>query len=154
MKTIFADGLMEPKNPDGYGCCAFVVYEGDVDGSKTLAQLPPAVASQADCIAWPGDHATNNVCEYRAVRGALKWAVSYAEDEEIELRTDSQLVVQQVVGSWACNKDHLRKLRDDCRNLLKLLPNVRLVWVSRTQNIPADELTRVAYAEARKSRAA
>lgn len=147
MKIIFCDGLMEPHNPDGYGCAAWVAFEGDVDGSRTLAELPPPIASQRGCIARPGDRSTNNVAEYRSVRGALKWAVANAEDEEIEIRADSQLVVRQVSGDWACKADHLRPFRDDCRALLKLLPHARLVWVSRKQNIPADELTRLAYKE-------
>lgn len=147
--TLFADGLTEPTNPNGYGCCAYVVYLGDVDGAKCMADLPPVVAYGHACIARPGEGVTNNICEYRAVRAALKWAVRHAAEAEVELRTDSQLVVRQVFGDWACNADHLRPLRDQCRALLAQLPHCRLVWVSRTKNIPADELTRLAYAEAR-----
>lgn len=155
MKTIFADGLTEPRfSAQKYSCCAFVVFDGDVDGTKTLAELPEPVAKQYACIARPGEASTNHVAEYRAVRAALNWLIAKGEQGEVELRTDSQLVVRQISGAYACNKDHLRTLRDDCRELLKQLPNVRLVWVSREQNIPADELTNIAYAEARRAKAA
>lgn len=155
MKTIFADGLTEPRfSAQKYSCCAFVVFEGDVDGSKPLAELPEPLAAQHACIARPGEDSTNNIAEYRAVRAALNWLVAKDEQGEVELRTDSQLAVRQISGEYACNKDHLRELRDDCRDLLKKLPNVRIVWVSRLQNVPADELTNIAYAEARRSKAA
>lgn len=152
MITIFCDGLTEPRNPDGYGCCAFVAFDGDVSGTRG-AQRPAPLHQAYACIARPGDGITNNICEYRAVRAALKWAVAAIPNEEIIVKTDSQLVVRQVNGDWACNKDHLRVLRDECRALLQRV-NARLVWVARDQNDVADALTRVAYAEARKARAA
>jgi ribonuclease HI len=155
MKTIFCDGLTEPRfSSQKYSCCAFVAFEGDVDGTKPLAELPKPITAQHACIARPGQDSTNNIAEYRAVRAALNWLVAKGEQDEVELRTDSQLVVRQISGAYACNKDHLRVLRDDCRVLLEKLPNVRIVWVAREQNIPADELTNVAYAEARQARAA
>lgn len=155
MKTIFADGLTEPRfSSQKYSCCAFVVFEGDADGTKPLAELPKPITAQHACIARPGEASTNNIAEYRAVRAALNWLIAKGEQGEVELRTDSQLVVRQISGAYACNKDHLRVLRDECRALLQRLPHTRLIWVSREQNVPADELTNLAYAEARRGKAA
>lgn len=149
--TIFADGLCEP-NPGGYGCCAWIAFEGDVAGDADVLR-PPCIASSHGCIGH-GVGMTNNISEYRAVRAALRWAVANMRDAEIELRTDSQLVVRQINGLWACNADHLRDFRDECRALLAQLQNAKIVWVARAQNDVADALTRIAYEGARRKAAA
>lgn len=152
--TIFCDGLTEPVNPNGYGCVAFVAFAGEVSGRK-YANRPEPIHQSYACIARPGMNVTNNVCEYRAVRGALRWLVSNTHKslkdcDEIEIRTDSQLVVKQVAGDWATNADHLRVFRDECRELLKQIKiNTRLIWIPREENDVADALTRVAYKQAR-----
>lgn len=151
--TVFCDGLTEPVNPNGYGCCAFIVFEGEVDG-RVGAVRPEPIHSQHACIARPGDRITNNVCEYRAVRGALNWLVANRHVQikdctEIEIRTDSQLVVNQISGAWATNKEHLRKFRDECAQMVQQLGIVTLKWIPREENDVADALTRIAYAKAR-----
>jgi len=152
--TIFCDGLTEPTNPNGYGCVAFVVFAGEVSGRR-YAERPLPVHQSYACIARPGAGITNNVCEYRAVRGALKWLITNthqaAKDcDEVEIRTDSQLVVKQVAGDWATKADHLRVFRDECRQMLSQIRiPVRLRWIPREENDVADALTRVAYEKAR-----
>lgn len=153
--TIFADGLTEPINPNGYGCCAFVVFEGEVSGRKG-APRPNPIHSQYACIARPGQNVTNNVCEYRSVRAALRWTVENAnkaaKDRHIEIRTDSQLVVNQVLGRWAVKAEHLRIYRDDCAQMVSQLgQRVSLVWIPRHENDVADALTRVAYDKVRQN---
>jgi ribonuclease HI len=152
MKVVaFCDGLTEPTNPDGYGCCAFVVFAGEVSGRRAASRPEPLHACYA-CIARPGDNVTNNICEYRAVRGALRWLIENRHKKlkdctDIEIRTDSQLVVNQVNGKWATNAVHLKVFRDECAQMLKQL-GARLVWIPRDENDVADALTRVAYQQA------
>jgi ribonuclease HI len=152
--VVFADGLTEPTNPNGYGCCAFVVFPQEVSGRKG-AQRPTPIHSSHACIARPGQGVTNNICEYRAVRGALRWLIENTHTklkdcQEVEIRTDSQLVVKQVSGEWATRADHLRVFRDDCRRMLDQLGKVRLTWIPREENDVADALTRLAYERARQ----
>jgi ribonuclease HI len=142
-------------NPDGYGCCAFVVFEGDVSG-RAGAPRPDPIHSQHACIARPGDNVTNNICEYRSVRAALRWVVANvhkaAKDRHVEIRTDSQLVVNQVAGSWLVKAEHLRVFCDDCQQMMaQLKDRVSLVWVRRDENDVADALTRIAYEKARRN---
>lgn len=149
--VVFCDGLTEPINPNGYGCCAFVVFVGDVSGRRGAKRPDPLHAVHA-CIARPGENVTNNICEYRAVRGALRWLIENRHKQlkdctEIEIRTDSQLVVNQVNGRWNVNAQHLRVFRDDCAQMLRQI-GARLVWVPRDENDVADALTRIAYQKA------
>lgn len=136
---IYCDGLCEPTNPGGYGCCAFVVLRG---GEQVHAQYGSIGR---------GPEMTNNVAEYRAVRAALKWLAANQGDETARVMTDSKLVVEQVNGRWDCNSEKLRPLRDECRELMLGMRNVILLWIPRAQNTVADALTRVAYREARRA---
>jgi ribonuclease HI len=145
--TIFCDGLTEPVNPGGYGCCAYIVFEGDVSGEKGAAR-PEPIAQKYGCIGH-GQEITNNIVEYRAAIGALKWALKHAPDAEIELRTDSQLVERQISGCYKCHNEKLMPLLAEARELLAQLPNLKIVWVRREFNDVADALTKLAYIEAR-----
>jgi ribonuclease HI len=147
--TIFCDGLTEPTNPDGFGCCAFIAFEGDVSGTRG-AERPTPLHQAWACIARPGEGITNNVCEYRAVRAALRWLEQYDGEAHADIFTDSNLVVQQVNGAWDCHAKHLIPFRNECQNLLRDLPNASLRWVRRDENDVADALTRIAYEEARR----
>lgn len=136
---IYCDGLCEPTNPGGYGCCAYAVFRNG-----------EAIAKHYGCIG-RGPEMTNNVAEYRAVRGALKWLAANQGDESARVMTDSKLVVEQVNGRWDCNSEKLMPLRDECRTLILGMTNIMLLWIPRAQNEVADALTRVAYREARRA---
>jgi ribonuclease HI len=147
--TIFCDGLCEPRNPGGYGCCAFIVFEGIVSGRAEVLR-PPCVYEQHGCIGH-GPEMTNNVAEYRAVRAALKWLLANAPETLCDVFTDSQLVVEQANGRWNCKAMRLIPLRNECQALLEELPRARLRWVKREENDVADALTRIAYEKARRA---
>jgi ribonuclease HI len=134
---IYCDGLCQPTNPGGYGCCAYAVFRNG-----------ETVVKRYGCIG-RGPEMTNNVAEYRAVLGALKWLSENRGDDSACVMTDSKLVVEQVNGRWACNSEKLRPYRDECRELLRGMSNVMLLWIPRERNEVADALTRVAYRKAR-----
>jgi ribonuclease HI len=145
--TIFCDGSCTPVNPGGYACCAFVAFEGDVSGAAGVNR-PEPIYSQHGCIG-RGDGMTNNIAEYRAVRAALRWVAKFRKDDEVQIFTDSQLVVYQSTGRWECHAEHLKNYQAECAFYLSKLPNATLGWIPRDQNDVADALTRIAYTEAR-----
>ncbi len=67
--------------------------------------------------------ATNNTAEYRAVIHALEKAAELG-CTEVEVFSDSQLVVRQLTGRYAVRKEHLRKLHS---RVLKLAESFRRV---------------------------
>lgn len=78
---------------------------------------------------------TVNVGEYKAVIIALEEALN-RRLEEVEILTDSLLVVNQVRGLWKCRKKHLRPY---CNWVRFLLPCVsirgcELNWIPREEN--------------------
>ncbi len=135
--VFHCDGLCEP-NPGGYACWAFVTT--DSDGRK--------LASDYGCLGH-GPSMTNNIAEYRAVLNALTYAAARGWHDNLLIRTDSQLVVNQIVGEWTCNSAALRPL---CRQaqVLGLQLGALFEWIPRTQNAQADALSRRAYMEARR----
>jgi ribonuclease HI len=46
-------------------------------------------------------------------------AVRKLKPESLEIRGDSQAVINQLTGAWACHPPYLAKLRDRCLELLK-----------------------------------
>lgn len=129
--VIFCDGLCEPINPGGYACWGFVVTRGGFS----------IVAEKSGCVG-NGNGMTNNIAEYNALLNALAWA--FKNEVSVQIKTDSQLVVQQTVGTWKCNKEELRVLRDRCRKGLEMTGST-LQWVPREQNERADQLSRRGY---------
>jgi ribonuclease HI len=83
--------------------------------------------------------ATNNVAEYRALVEGLRKAVDVGIDE-LEVVSDSELVVHQMRGEWKIKKDTLRTLWEEASDLASRIGNVRYTAVRREHNELADRL--------------
>ena len=77
---------------------------------------------------------TNNDMEYSALLRSL----DFANDGDI-IYSDSQLVVNQILGNWKINEIKFIKLAHDIYNIL-IGNNIRLEWVPRAQNIAGNIL--------------
>jgi ribonuclease HI len=83
-----------------------------------------------------------NVAEYHALGHGLR-CLLYPSKRSLgmlTIRGDSQLVIRQLNGDWACLQPHLLRLRDRCRALLGQLG---CRWVAQwiEQNEAADALS-------------
>lgn len=131
--TIYADGLCEP-NPGGVAIFGWIAY-GWENGLATEIGRESGKAEY-------GAQSTNNVAEYVAVGKALKWARDNTDvAAKVALYTDSQLVVKQISGEWACNAETLKPLMGRCQQYMREL-GATLEWIPREQNEEADLLTR------------
>lgn len=83
--------------------------------------------------------ATNNVAEYRALIRGLS-AVLAQGAREVEIRTDSELLVRQVQGTYKVKSPALRALHDDVAALLREFARWTIQHVPREANARADEL--------------
>ena len=83
--------------------------------------------------------ATNNVAEYRALVEGLRKAVELQLDE-LEVVSDSELIVHQMRGEWKIKKDTLRPLWLEARELASRIRKVRYTAVRREHNELADRL--------------
>ena len=83
--------------------------------------------------------ATNNVAEYRALVEGLRKAAELQLDE-IEVVSDSELLVNQMRGDYKVKNEALRELWLDANDLEKKLGKVTYTAVRREQNELADSL--------------
>ncbi len=91
--------------------------------------------------------ATNNVAEYNGLLAALRWAVDH-DARELRVRSDSELLVKQMLGQYKVKHPGLQSLAAQARLLLMQLGRVSFEHVRREQNVEADRLSNVAMDEA------
>jgi ribonuclease H / adenosylcobalamin/alpha-ribazole phosphatase len=83
--------------------------------------------------------ATNNVAEYRALVAGLEKALELGVDE-LEVVSDSELVVKQMRGEYKVKKPALRELSDEAAQLARGFKSVSYTAVRREHNELADRL--------------
>jgi ribonuclease HI len=124
---VYFDGASRG-NP-GPAAIGWVIVTGDgivTEGSKRIGET------------------TNNRAEYEGFLHALEVADSYGFDE-VELRSDSELLVKQVRGEWDTNDPALRERRVRARELLDRFEGWSLSHVPREINERADQLANEAF---------
>jgi ribonuclease HI len=87
---------------------------------------------------------TNNRAEYDALVRVLELAADYGFST-VELRGDSQLVVEQVRGAWDTNNPALRERRVRVRELLDRFDDWSIEHVPRAVNERADARANEAF---------
>ena len=87
--------------------------------------------------------ATNNVAEYRALLAALEWA-QRARAPQLHVRSDSLLLVQQMLGNYKVKHPGLQPLHAKARLLAHEIGRVTFEHVGRAQNAHADRLANAA----------
>jgi ribonuclease HI len=92
--------------------------------------------------------ATNNVAEYRALLAGLESAVERGVDE-LEVVSDSELLVKQMRGEYKVKNAALRELVDEAESLARRLGRVSYTAVRREHNELADRLVNEALDSSR-----
>lgn len=92
-----------------------------------------------------GDHLTNNEAEYGAVIFALKkfkqlFGKKVAKVSEIEMKSDSELLVKQLNGKYKITDSKIQVLFIQVWNLRLDFKKVKFAFVSRGKNKEADLL--------------
>jgi len=83
--------------------------------------------------------ATNNVAEYRALLAGLEAALDRGVDE-LEVVSDSELLVKQMRGEYKVKNETLRELQREAAELADGLKRVTFRAVRRAHNELADRL--------------
>jgi ribonuclease HI len=87
--------------------------------------------------------ATNNVAEYRGLVAGLAKALELAV-AEVEVRSDSELLVKQMRGEYKVKNEALRDLSLQATRLARQLDKVEYRHVPRADNELADSLVNAA----------
>jgi probable phosphoglycerate mutase len=83
--------------------------------------------------------ATNNVAEYRGLLAGLQSALERGVDE-LEVVSDSELLVKQMRGEYKVKNEALRALQREAAELASQLSRVKYTAVRRAHNELADRL--------------
>lgn len=123
--TVFTDG--GSRNNPGEAGIGVVAYEGH----SKLFELSEYIGVQ-----------TNNFAEYTGIIRALEeLIVRKRNDMPIDVRMDSKLVVEQVLGNWKVKEPTLRPLIHRVHELLaQFTQEVTFTHIFRDQNKEADAL--------------
>jgi len=95
--------------------------------------------------------ATNNVAEYRGLLAALEWAKARGY-RELHVRSDSLLLVQQMLGNYKVKNAGLQPLHAKARLLAHEIGRVTFEHVGRSYNAHADRLANAAMDELQKNK--
>lgn len=94
--------------------------------------------------------ATNNVAEYRGLIAALEWARRHGH-RVMRVRSDSLLLVQQMLGNYRVRNAGLQPLHAKARLLSHEIGRVAFEHVRREANAHADRLANAAMDEAARA---
>ena len=124
MITAHVDGGARGNpGPAGYG-----VVITDENGN-VLAELAEGIGV-----------ATNNVAEYRGLIAALEWAAAHGHNR-LHIKSDSQLMVQQMLGNYRVKNEGLLPLYRQAHHLMARIGDVTFDHVRREHNRDADRLS-------------
>ncbi len=118
-------------NP-GPAAIGAVVCDADDSDAPPLVEVSEAIG-----------HGTNNEAEYEAIIAGLEAARALGA-VEVHLRSDSQLAINQLNGSYRVKKQELRPLWRRARMLLGEFETAKVEHVRREFNTEADALVNAA----------
>jgi ribonuclease HI len=127
------------------------VYSAHIDGAS---RGNPGPASYALVVRGPnGDtvhevgkyigRVTNNIAEYYGLIAALDYATTHGI-QSLKVRSDSELLVRQMLGRYKVKSPDLKPLHERALKLARGLQTFRIEHVMREQNRDADRLANAA----------
>lgn len=129
----------------------FIIY---TDGGSRSNPGQAAAAfiiqnKESDILAQEGKYlgvATNNEAEYQAVYLALeklKQDFTSKLPAEVEVKSDSRLIVQQLCGQFKIKNSKLKILYEEIKKLEDMIGKIQYVYIPRSQNFLADNLVNI-----------
>jgi len=123
-----------------------IIFDGGSKGNPGLGYGSyaldwPGVPQQVVKLRFGNQH-TNNEAEYDTLIGALEAVLKRLEDggadpttAKLDIRGDSLLVINQVLGKWQCKEPKLQTRRDRIRALLQRFGPSKLTHHDRSNSV-------------------
>jgi ribonuclease HI len=122
MVYIYTDGAS--RGNGGKSAAAFIITNGGIEIARNAQYL---------------GNTTNNMAEYMAVYNALQYCLNNNICRKGTINTiisDSQLIINQLNGTWRINKPELKEMNDDIRHMISDTESKFLYeWVPRTHSM-------------------
>ena len=134
--VAYADGAMEPRNPNGHlGMGAFIL---NPERKRIFTYCK--YISQKEM-----PNMSNNVAEYMAFIAVLEYFIeNNLQGEKIMVCGDSQLVIRQLNGEWGCKGGAYEPYYRKAIELTNQFDKINFQWVRREFNQIADDLSKKA----------
>ena len=121
--------------------------DGACRGNPGIGGAGAVITDEADNILWEGHqylgHCTNNIAEYQALILGLKGALAQGFNQ-LDVYLDSELLANQINGSYKVKNENLKILMQEVRGLLSSFATVQVKHVLRCHNARADKLANLA----------
>jgi len=130
MLKAYIDGACAPENPGGMASYGLAIYEGD-------KQIYTKAA-----IVGKGKGMSNNVAEYSSLIAFLEWYKASGNGREAIVLSDSQMVINQMRGTWRVHGGLYLAYYEKATELLtkETYDKLQFKWIPREQNWEADRL--------------
>jgi len=121
--------------------------DGACRGNPGVGGAGAVITDEEGIILWEGKeylgYCTNNIAEYKALILGLKGAL--AEDyKNLEVYLDSELLTNQINGSYRVKNENLKVLMNEVRGLITSFDTIQVKHVLRSSNSHADRLANLA----------
>ena len=123
-----------------------IFCDGACSGNPGQAAVGVVIRQDSQTIKTIGEsigEATNNIAEYKAVIRALAEA-SQLQADGLVVHTDSELLFNQLRGTFAIKNDQLKILAEMVKQSVKKFKRVEFKKIPREENREADELAKKA----------
>jgi ribonuclease HI len=121
--------------------------DGACRGNPGMGGAGAVITDEADNILWEEKeylgHCTNNIAEYKALILGLKGALAQGFNQ-LDVYLDSELLANQINGSYKVKNENLKILMQEVRSLLSSFKSVQVKHVLRCQNTQADKMANLA----------
>lgn len=135
MVKIYFDGACEPINPGGIASYGLVIFDGKKRIYEEGKLFYPKKGKERET--------SNNVAEYSGFLSALKYCIDHKlNKKKIVVYGDSNLVIQQMFGTWNMKKGFYIPIALEAQRLLKHFSSISGQWIPREKNGIADELSK------------
>jgi ribonuclease HI len=85
--------------------------------------------------------------EQRRVHGSSSASAPSHGIKELDVYSDSELLVKQLNGDYAVKAEHLKPLHEEAKALLAVFPQIHVAHIPREENEAADEMSNRAIDE-------
>jgi ribonuclease HI len=124
--------------------------DGACRGNPGIGGAGAVITDAVDNILWEGKeylgHCTNNIAEYKALILGLKGAQAQGFNQ-LDVYLDSELLANQINGSYKVKNENLKILMQEIRSLLSSFKSIHVKHVLRCHNAQADALANLAIDE-------
>jgi len=121
--------------------------DGACRGNPGVGGAGAVITDAEGSVIWEGKeylgHCTNNIAEYKALILGLKGALAEGY-KNLEVYLDSELLANQINGSYRVKNENLKVLMNEVRSLLTSFDAIQVKHVLRSHNSHADRLANLA----------